>query len=306
MSNIQVGGALLPGSVDTPLDARSRIAALENIPDIPNPFIGMTFYVTATGKQYIVKSLKSKQIGAATVANAAIDQYEIAGGADTDQLDVRYAAKDHDHNNAYAAKAHNHDAEYAAKTHGHAVADVTGLQDALDGTAQRPKKLTLIKPANAKAVWPVVEAFPDQTFTESAKVAVCGKAEHLDRVAAWSGTAWNTLTSEGLTDTYKNLPVEIDVSSLELTEGYFRYYWIDADGNTSDVLSLPFPAITEPTPFHLQAITAPDPGYKIRPLTEAEYYALDEADPLTFYFVAGVGIVFGGVQYSSAPAGSAE
>lgn len=135
MSNIQVGGALLPGSVDTPLDARSRIAALENIPDIPNPFIGMTFYVTATGKQYIVKSLKSKQIGAATVANAAIDQYEIAGGADTDQLDARYAAKDHDHNNAYAAKAHNHDAEYAAKTHGHAVADVTGLQTALDGKA---------------------------------------------------------------------------------------------------------------------------------------------------------------------------
>lgn len=76
MSNIQVGGALLPGSVDTPLDSRSRIAALENIPDIPNPFIGMTFYVTATGKQYIVKSLKSKQIGAANVANAAVAEYE--------------------------------------------------------------------------------------------------------------------------------------------------------------------------------------------------------------------------------------
>ncbi len=120
MSNIQVGSALLPGSVDTPLDARSRITTLENIPDISNPFIGMTFYVTATGKQYIVKSLKSKQIGALTVENAAIDQYEIAGGADTDQLDARYAAKDHDHNDAYAAK-----------THAHAITDVTGLEEAL-------------------------------------------------------------------------------------------------------------------------------------------------------------------------------
>lgn len=177
---------------------------------------------------------------------------------------------------------------------------------ALDGTAQRPKKLTLIKPVNAKAVWPVVEAFPDRTFTESAKVAVCSRTEHLDRVTAWSGTAWNTLTSEGLTDAYKNLPVEIDISSLELTEGYFRYYWIDADGNASDVLSLPFPAVTEPTPFHLQAVTAPEPGYKILPLTLAEYYALDELDPHTFYFVAGLGIVFNGVQYASAPTESAE
>ena len=151
-----------------------------------------------------------------------------------------------------------------------------------------------------------MEAFPDKTFTESAKVAVCSKTEYLDRVAAWGGTAWNTLTSEGLTDAYKNLPVEIDISSLELTEGYFRYYWIDADGNTSDVLSLPFPAITEPTPFHLQAVTAPEPGYKIRPIELAEYNALDELDPYTFYFVAGLGIVFNGIQYSSAPTESAE
>lgn len=170
-----------------------------------------------------------------------------------------------------------------------------------ESTAQRPKKLTLIKPVNAKAVWPVVDAFPDKTFTESAKVAICSKTEHLDRVTAWSGMAWNTLTSEGLTDAYKNLPVEIDISDLELAEGYFRYYWIDADGNTSDVLSLPFPAVTEPTPFHLQAVTAPEPGYKILPISQAEYNALAELDPLTFYFVNGLGIVFNGIQYSSAP-----
>ena len=280
MSTIQVGGQLQPGTVDTPLDARSRVATLGDIANIPVPFIGMQFYVKATGKMYVVKSLKSRQIGPVVTENAAIDEYtEVGtgggsgGGVDLDELDQRYARLT--------------DGKLSAEN--------------LPVSALVPGKLTLIKPVNTKAVWPVVDAFPDKTFAESAKVVICSKTEHLDRVAAWSGTAWNTLTSEGLTDAYKNLPVEIDISSLELTEGYFRYYWIDADGNTSDVLSLPFPTVTEPTPFHLQAVTAPEAGYKILPISQAEYNALASLDPLTFYFVNGLGIVFNGIQYSSAP-----
>lgn len=287
MSTIQVGGQLQPGTVDTPLDARSRVATLGDIANIPVPFIGMQFYVKATGKMYVVKSLKSRQIGPVVTENAAIDEYtEVGtgggsgGGVDLDELDQRYARLT--------------DGKLSAEN--------------LPVSALVPGKLTLIKPVNTKAVWPVVDAFPDKTFAESAKVVICSKTEHLDRVAAWSGTAWNTLTSEGLTDAYKNLPVEIDISSLELTEGYFRYYWIDADGKTSDVLSLPFPAVTEPTPFHLQAVTAPEAGYRILPISQAEYNALASLDPLTFYFVNGLGIVFNGIQYSSAPppTGSAE
>lgn len=296
MSTIQVGGQLQPGTVDTPLDARSRVDSLDDIANIPLPFVGMQFYVKATGKLYVVKSLKSRQIGPVVTENAAIDEYKEVGTGDGDggktdftEFDNRYAQKDHDHGGSYAP-----------------LEDGVIPIENLPAAATRPDKLTLIKPVNAKAVWPVVDAFPDKTFAESAKVAVCSKTEHLDRVAAWSGTAWNTLTSEGLTDAYKNLPVEIDISSLELTEGYFRYYWIDADGNTSDVLSLPFPAIMEPTPFHLQAVTAPEAGYKILPIGQAEYYALASLDPLTFYFVNGLGIVFNGVQYSSAPTESAE
>ena len=287
MSTIQVGGQLQPGTVDTPLDARSRVATLGDIANIPVPFIGMQFYVKATGKMYVVKSLKSRQIGPVVTENAAIDEYtEVGtgggsgGGVDLDELDQRYARLT--------------DGKLSAEN--------------LPVSALVPGKLTLIKPVNAKAVWPVVDAFPDKTFAESAKVVICSKTERLDRVAAWSGTAWNTLTSEGLTAAYKNLPVEIDISDLELAEGYFRYYWIDADGNTSDVLSLPFPAVTEPTPFHLRAVTAPEAGYKILPISQAEYNALASLDPLTFYFVNGLGIVFNGIQYSSAPppTGSAE
>lgn len=246
-NTIQVGGALIPGSVDTPLDARTRIDALEDVPAIPLPYIGMEFFVAATGRKYIVKSLKAKKIGAAEVENAEVDVYEPSGGA--------------------------------------------GL----------PGKLLLIKPIAAMPLWPVVDAFPDKTFTESEKVKICSRAEHIDRVTAWSGMAWNTLTSEGLTDAYKNLPVEIDISSLTLSAGYFRYYWIDVDGKTSDVLSLPFPALSEPTPFHLRAITGDNAGMKIKFIGLAEYNALAELDPLALYFVNGLGIVFNGIQYSSAP-----
>lgn len=245
-NTIQVGGALIPGSVDTPLDARARVNTLDDVPGIPLPYIGMEFFVAATGRKYIVKSLKTKKIGAAEVENAEVDIYEPSGGG-----------------------------------------------------AVLPGKLMLIKPIAALPLWPVVDAFPDKNFTESAKVKICSKTEHPDRVAAWSGTAWNTLTSEGLTDAYKNMPVEIDISDLELAEGYFRYYWIDGDGKTSDVLSLPFPAITEPTPFHLRAITGENAGVKIKFIGLAEYNALVETDPLTLYFVNGLGIVFNGIQYST-------
>ena len=79
MSTIQVGGQLQPGTVDTPLDARVRVDTLSAIASIPLPFVGMTFFVKATGKLYVVKSLKSKQIGPVVTENAAIDEYEEIG-----------------------------------------------------------------------------------------------------------------------------------------------------------------------------------------------------------------------------------
>ena len=61
MSTIQVGGQLQPGTVDTPLDARARVATLSAIASIALPYIGMPFFVTETGRLYVVKSLKSRQ-----------------------------------------------------------------------------------------------------------------------------------------------------------------------------------------------------------------------------------------------------
>ncbi len=76
MSNIATAGSLIPNATNTPLDARTRIAALANISDIEVPYIGMHFYVTGTGVEYIVKTLKSKTIGGLVTADAQVDTYE--------------------------------------------------------------------------------------------------------------------------------------------------------------------------------------------------------------------------------------
>lgn len=74
--NIILAGSLVPGTTDTPLDARARVASLSAVASIDNPFVGMIFYCTATGKHYKVKSLKAKTIGSASVQNAAVNDYE--------------------------------------------------------------------------------------------------------------------------------------------------------------------------------------------------------------------------------------
>lgn len=76
MANTIIASAVLPGSVDTPLDARSRVSGVSDILNIENPYIGQLVYCTGDGKYYIVRSLKAKQIGVFLVENAAVDRYE--------------------------------------------------------------------------------------------------------------------------------------------------------------------------------------------------------------------------------------
>jgi len=76
MAIIETAGALRPGLVDTPLDARSRVATLDEAADIANPALGGIFYCIETGKHYKITGLKAKTIGALTVADAAVDTFE--------------------------------------------------------------------------------------------------------------------------------------------------------------------------------------------------------------------------------------
>ena len=65
---------------DLPLDARTRIETLDEVPMIEFPFIGMMFYVKDEDKFYVVKSLRGEEkipgIAATMVPNFRVDQYE--------------------------------------------------------------------------------------------------------------------------------------------------------------------------------------------------------------------------------------
>lgn len=65
----------IPTKTDTPSDRRTRIESICEAPNIPNPFVGMIFYVSSEDKYYRVKSLKSKVIGGITVQNAQVNEY---------------------------------------------------------------------------------------------------------------------------------------------------------------------------------------------------------------------------------------
>ena len=59
-----------------PMDVRTRIESINEVESIPNPFIGMIFYVIDEDRFYVVKTLKSKTIGAMIITNAIVDKYE--------------------------------------------------------------------------------------------------------------------------------------------------------------------------------------------------------------------------------------
>lgn len=61
---------------DTPTRVGSRIWTLDEIPNIPNPAVGMIVYVRSTDEYYSVKTLKSKVIGGMAIQNAQVDTYE--------------------------------------------------------------------------------------------------------------------------------------------------------------------------------------------------------------------------------------
>ena len=73
---IITGGGLKPSTVNTPSDIRTRINTIEDMKDIPLPYVGMMVYVIDEDEFYKVKSLKAKAIGPIEVDNASVDEYE--------------------------------------------------------------------------------------------------------------------------------------------------------------------------------------------------------------------------------------
>ncbi len=61
---------------NTPMDIRTRIESIDEILSIPNPFVGMIFYVADRDSFYVVKTLKPKSVGALIITDALIDTFE--------------------------------------------------------------------------------------------------------------------------------------------------------------------------------------------------------------------------------------
>ena len=76
MAIIETAGALRPGTLNTTLDQRSRVNTRAEINAIELPYLGLIVYCVETDRYYRVTALKSKQIGALTVPDAAVDAFE--------------------------------------------------------------------------------------------------------------------------------------------------------------------------------------------------------------------------------------
>ena len=70
-----ISGPLVPSTKDTPIDIRTRVNTIEDIPNIELPFVGMMFYVINEGKHYVVRTLKAKDVNGISVENAVVDTY---------------------------------------------------------------------------------------------------------------------------------------------------------------------------------------------------------------------------------------
>ena len=75
MTNIKVAGSVIPSKVNTPLDARSRVATVADILNIEVPAIGQLVYCLENGKFYVITALQPKLVGTAPVADMAVAEY---------------------------------------------------------------------------------------------------------------------------------------------------------------------------------------------------------------------------------------
>ena len=223
MSTIQVGGQLQPGTVDTPLDARARVDTVSAVAEIPLPFIGMTFFVKETGKLYVVKSLKSRQIGPVVTENAAIDEYEELPRTWEELPDKPET--------------------FPPEDHAHTTGEITGLDEALAEAGARPATIALPVPRDAdnENVTLVVDFSTTGEFIEEpVNYTRVKMADSYGKMRVFCNDSWETCPGPSLGVPYYQATVEFTLDQ-ELFPGYVsgnkyyaRFCWVDASGNASD------------------------------------------------------------------------
>ena len=174
---INIAGSLQATAVNLPLDARSRIATLDDVASIVNPALGGIFYCVATGRHYKITKLKAQTSGPFTIADKQVDTYEqlpsksdVEAKADAEHTHAQYALKteipDAVDLNPYLKKT-DAATTYASKS------DVAGKADAEHTHAQYALKTEI--PA-AVDLEPYLKK-TDAATTYASKSDVAGKAD---------------------------------------------------------------------------------------------------------------------------------
>ena len=174
---INIAGSLQATAVNLPLDARSRIATLDDVASIVNPALGGIFYCVATGRHYKITKLKAQTSGPFTIADKQVDTYEqlpsksdVEAKADAEHTHAQYALKteipDAVDLNPYLKKT-DAATTYASKS------DVAGKADAEHTHAQYALKTEI---PDAVDLNPYLKK-TDAATTYASKSDVAGKAD---------------------------------------------------------------------------------------------------------------------------------
>ncbi len=75
-NKIVVSGSLMPSAKNVPLDDRTRVATYDDLFKIELPFKGMVVFVEDEEKFYVVKKLKAKTVGPASIEDSLVDEVE--------------------------------------------------------------------------------------------------------------------------------------------------------------------------------------------------------------------------------------
>lgn len=238
--SIEVAGSLTVGTVDTPLDLRTRVNTLSDVLQIENPFVGMKFYCLETGKSYTVKSLKEKLIGSFTVQDALINEYE----ADPDLSDV----------------SDKIDKNQIGKSGGVVGLDSKGkipevYLPAISGGAASPATITLPIPSdqNHDNLTLLLDISEDGTFIEenseletSANYTRIRMIDHWHKMRVFNGTDWEKLETSSLGVPYYEGTIEFTLDD-EMFPGYVsgkkyyaRYTWLDSHGGYDNWIGFSF------------------------------------------------------------------
>ena len=209
---INVSGSLQTTAVNLPLDARSRIATLDDVATIVNPVLGGIFYCVATGRHYRITKLKAQTSGPFTVADKQVDTYE--------QLPSKSDVE------AKADTEHTH-AQYALKTEVDSaippqriVFDISGL------TSSALVSLVIEFDSDA--------SFPDGSTTLE---TYDSKTDADGRFIAWGGFELSRYPAAGIGAAYNGGCVIFIVPDSARAKGFYRYAWRSEAGESQGNLS---------------------------------------------------------------------